>query len=250
MTQRIMTVDVEPDLRSTTSLGLETLPKLLDYFTYHRIRATFFTVGSLLEKHETLIKEIAKKQEVASHSYSHRYLTDANSRWEMKKSKEIFDEFKIPCIGFRAPAFITAPRHFQYLREYGYKYDASLAKFYPGRYSNLLLRSRPFKKHNIQEFPMPTFVAPGINAGLPYLKLFHPWSKFFPKPYMFYLHPWEFIERQDLPKPNSLSARLLLRNSGKTAWSIFDEYINRCGGRWISCRDWLEKQNEKTTRDY
>ena len=98
-------------------------------------------------------------------------------------------------------------------------------------------------KEGINEFPIPKFIYPCINAGLSYLKLFNPISKLFSQPYMFYLHPWEFLEKNNLPKSNSYVTKLLSRNTGKKSWIIFEEYIKKANCKWVSCQDWLNKSN-------
>ena len=236
-----MTVDLEPDFRSASCKSMELIPDILDIFDQYKIKATFFTVTNLLEKHEFDIKEIAKKHEIASHSHTHSWLTEKNSEWEMKTSLKLFKDYKIPVQGFRAPGFITTKNHFELLKKVGYSYDASLARFFPGRYNNLTMPKKPFLRNGVVEFPMPTFIPPLINSGLPYLKLFHPVSKVFHKPYMFYLHPWEFLEKRELIANRSLVGNLLQRNNGKKAITIFINYLEKCDGNWISCREWMER---------
>lgn len=237
---RIMTIDLEPDLgmRECKSIT-EAVPKLLNFFDDHKIKATFFTVTSLLEKYESEIKEIAKKHEIASHSHTHHALNPVNARWEIENSRKVLKEYGITAVGFRAPMFITTRDHLQLVRDAGYTYDASFARYLPTRYRHLTLLGKPFRTENILEFPTPNFVYPLVNSGLPYLKMFHPISQIFPKPYLFYLHPWEFLEKKDL-KGNSL----LTQNCGSKAWNIFENYIKRCEGKWIGCRDWMEKNLE------
>jgi len=234
---RIMTVDLEPDLGSRECKSMvEVVPRLLNYFDDHQIKATFFTVTSLLEKYETEIKDISRKHEIASHSHTHHRLNPVNARWEIEKSKIVLKEHGINAAGFRAPMFITTKDHFTLLKEAGYSYDASLARYLPTRYNHPSLPGKPFVKEGVKEFPMSNFVYPSVNAGLTYLKLLHPVSTVFPKPYMFYLHPWEFLEKKDLK-----GSALLTRNCGEKAWKIFEKYISRCEGKWVGCRE-REKQ--------
>ena len=218
-----MTVDLEPDLRSNTSKNVETIvPKLLELFDQRKIDATFFVVSNIVEKHESLIKDISKKHEIASHSHTHAWLNLVNANWEIQKSKETLQQYGHNPLGFRAPGFITTENHLQLLKENGYVYDASFARFFPGRYSHLTMPRKPFVKEGILEFPLPTFVYPSINAGLPYLKLFHPLSRIFPKPSMLYLHPWELMEKGELNEPNSAITRMLQRNTGEKSWKILE----------------------------
>ena len=235
-----MTVDLEPDLRSSSSKSVElVVPKLLELFDEHKIKSTFFVVSNLLEKHESIIKDISKKHEVASHSHTHSWLNPVNANWEIQKSKEELLKYGHKVEGFRAPGFRITLDHFQLLKDHKYTYDASLARYFPGRYSNMLMPGKPFVKEGVREFPMPTFIYPSINAGLPYLKLFHPVSTIFPKPYMFYLHPWELMEKKDLSVPTSTISKMLQRNTGEKAWTILRNYLKRCEeGEWVGCGGW------------
>ncbi|MEW5896440.1 MAG: polysaccharide deacetylase family protein [Nanoarchaeota archaeon] len=264
MNLKIMTVDLEPDLRSAQCQSMEiVVPKLLDFFDSHKIKATFFTVTSLLEKYESEIKEIAKKHEISSHSHTHprlnnrnAELNNRNAEFEIKTSKEKLKEYGINCLGFRAPRAIITQNHFQLLKKYNYQYDSSLATFFPGRYCHLNLPKRPFMNAGLLEFPIPNFVYPSINSGLSYLKLFHPISKLFPQQYLFYLHPWEFMEKKELPPANKSFVKMFLRrNSGKKAWKIFEEFVDKGDTRredndkecdkkeckWVGCKEWMKR---------
>src|SRR3989338_574388 len=173
-TTRIMTVDLEPDLGSRECKSMHTvIPRLLEFFDQHTIKATFFTVTSLLEKYESEIKDISRRHEIAAHSHTHHWLNPVNAEWEIKKSKEVLAEHGIECKGFRAPGFITTPDHLELLRKYDYTYDASFARFFPGRYQHLALPGKPFQREGMTIFPMPTMVYPAVNSGLSYLKLLH-----------------------------------------------------------------------------
>lgn len=241
MKTRIMTVDLEPDLRSDQCQSMElVVPKLLNFFDDYNIKATFFTVTSLLEKYEDQIKEIAQKHEIASHSHYHNWRDLKAVGNEIRISKEKLEEYGFKCLGYRAPALVTSKNHFQLLKEYGYKYDSSLATFYPGRYKNFKLPQKPFVKEGITEFPVPTVIYPAIDSGLSYLKLFYPLSKLFPQKYLFYIHPWEFMTHKDVQKLLWNPLYLLTRNSGKKAWHIFKNYIRKEESRWISCKGWIK----------
>jgi peptidoglycan/xylan/chitin deacetylase (PgdA/CDA1 family) len=240
MKRRIMSVDLEPDFRSKYAISLvKVVPKLLDFFDSHNIKATFFTVSSLLERHEDLIREISKKHEIASHSHTHNFLNPVNSSWEINHSKKKFEEYGFKCDGFRAPGFVVTKDHLKIVKDAGYKYDSSIAKYYPGRYNNFGSPSKVYEKDGLKVVPIPNMVYPMIDSGLTYLKAFHPVSKVFAKPYMFYLHPWEFLERKDLVKAKGVSGRLLLRNSGARAVKIFKEYVEKSNCKWTTVRDYI-----------
>ncbi len=234
MKTRVMTVDLENDLRSNKCKSIEVIvPKLLDFFDDYKVEATFFTVTNLLEKYESTIKDISKKHEIASHSHTHSRLNSGNADFEIKTSKEKLEEYGFKCLGFRAPGAVITKNHFSLLKKHGYRYDSSLAGFFPGRYCNLNLPGRPFVKKGILEFPIPSFFF-GVNSSLSYLKLLHPVSKVFSQKYLFYLHPWEFLEKKELPS-GSLVKSLLTRNSGRKAWKIFKEFVEKEKCNWVSC---------------
>ena len=250
----IMTVDLEGDLDTKNTVSLEkVVPRLLDLFEARNIKATFFVVSELLQTHLELIKEIEKRgHEIASHSKTHTFLNSKNSLKEMQESKKEFEKYGFEVKGFRAPSYITANSHFEDLKKAGYQYDASFAVFWPGRYRNLWLgfKPKPYvqtmkgssgEEIKILELPTPTFIWPCINSGLSYLKLFYPLSKLFPFQYMFYLHPWEFLDYEDLPETKKgIVGKLLTRNSGERAWQIFEEFLDWCEGNgveWVSCEE-------------
>ncbi len=241
--KKIMTVDLEGDIGCGSAKGVEVVPKLLDFFSSHNISATFFVVSSLLEKYEDLVKEIARKHEVASHSHSHKFFQSSEIALdEMSRSFEELSSYGFKVKGFRAPGFVVTKDHFKLLKQVGYTYDSSLARFFPGRYRHLSLPSKPFVRDGVLEFPMPTFVYPSVNAGLSYLKLLDPVSRGFGQPYMFYLHPWEFLEKKDLGGSGGFVHKLLQRNTGAKAWDLFERYVTKKEGvQWVSCERWVEK---------
>jgi len=259
MTLRIMTVDLEGDFDTKNVKSLEKIvPKLLDLFDSRSIKATFFVVSELLDSHLNLILEIRRRgHEIASHSKTHSFLNSKNSLIEIQESKAQFEGAGIYVTGFRSPGFITANSHFEDLKKCGYSYDSSLAVFWPGRYMNFWLGFSPQafvqesqetsgNKTKIVELPMPTFFWPLINSGLSYLRLFSPVSLLFRNQYMFYLHPWEFLEKSDLPqeKLKSFLGKLLQRNTGDKAWKIFEKFLDQCEKKkveWVSCSEYIEK---------
>ena len=56
-------------------------------------------------------------------------------------------------------------------------------------------------------------------------------------PWAFYLHPWEFLEKKELN-----GNAFLTRNCGRKAWAIFEKYVERCDGKWVGCKEWMEKE--------
>src|SRR3989338_11610251 len=198
---RILTLDLETDFETNETKSFELVPKLLDLFDSFDAKATFFVVGNLIEKNEDVIKEIAKKHEIASHSWSHprlNKLTDRELELEIVKTKDKLKELKINCTGFRSPYFLVNKNQFSLLKKHGFTYDSSYSSFFPGRYVRQHKKSTPHVIDGIKELPVPNFIFKTVPAGLSYYRLFHPISKTFPLPYLIYLHPCELLGK--MPK--------------------------------------------------
>ena len=82
--------------------------QLLDLFERHQVKATFFVVGKIIEKHPETIKLILSKgHELGNHSYSHKSLifeTPWFMRSEIEKTDRLLRELGVKKeIHFRAP---------------------------------------------------------------------------------------------------------------------------------------------------
>ena len=112
---------------------VETTSILLDLFSKHNVKSTFFVVGYLAEKFPNLINEIQEKgHEIASHSYSHldlRKATKNEVQKDLLKSFEIIENVTGERVmGFRAPFFSIDHSNswiFEFLRKH-VKYDSSI----------------------------------------------------------------------------------------------------------------------------
>jgi len=238
---KILTLDLEYDFETSNLDNLKFIPKILDFFDEHKVRATFFVLGELVKENEDLIKEISKKHEIASHSFSHKRLNKLNIvelEEEIKKSKEAFKEININVKGFRAPYFITNKNLWNLLKKYGFEYDSSIANFFPGRYYNFFIKNKPYKINDIIELPVPNLISPFPN-GLSYYRLLYPFSKMLRKRYMFYFHPCEFLGKMKTDEINFIVKSLYKRNL-KKSWSIFEEIIKK--EKWVSCSDFIKKR--------
>ncbi len=108
---------------------------LLALLARHRVRATFFTVGEVIQAHPALIQDIvAAGHELACHTFTHRPL------WELNEA--LFEEevirfnqvvaATVPGVqprGFRAPTFSLNPDTawaLKVLARHGYTYDSSV----------------------------------------------------------------------------------------------------------------------------
>jgi peptidoglycan/xylan/chitin deacetylase (PgdA/CDA1 family) len=245
----IMTVDLEYDWGTGKTSNVSTvLPRMLDFFDDYRIKATFFVVGALAARHGEAIRQISKKHEVASHSMTHPNMKDAGETAldrEIGASKKALEELGIKVLGFRAPMCIVPENMMKYVRMHGYLYDSSVScSCFPGRYCNYFRKPEPYfyssDGRKILELPIPSFSPFRIPFGFPFIRLLHPASLWRLKPrYLFYMHPTEFLENAPGDKESILIRKLLGRNRGKNAWSIFEDLVGRLDSEFISCRDFI-----------
>ncbi len=246
-----MTVDLEHDWRSKDTESFQVIPKLLNLFDDHNVKATFFVVGEICEHHEQVIKEISSKHEIASHSHTHVNLSKldvAEVEDEIVRSKKEIESLGLKCLGFRAPRYQPHPKLGQLLVKHGFKYDSSISSFFPGRYMNLMSPTRPYKASEenlskkgdgIVELPVPNFtIFKFPSAGLFYYRFFYPMSKlFFRRPYMFYLHPHEFFSGK---AAKGVYGGMYKRNLGDSAWKIFEEYVQKENIGFTSCEEFVK----------
>ena len=106
------------------------------------VKATFFCLGWIGERHPNLISEIHQLgHEIACHGYDHRLVYDMHPeqfREDIRKSKQILEDIigeKVA--GYRAPSYSITGRSlwaFQILAEEGYRYDSSIFPIHHDRY--------------------------------------------------------------------------------------------------------------------
>jgi len=106
----------------------------LRFLERHGIRATFFVVGAVAERHPTLIREIAAAgHELACHTHGHVPLdrqTPESLRADLERNLEALSRCGAgEVIGFRAPTFsLTEATRWAYgvLEELGFRYSTSV----------------------------------------------------------------------------------------------------------------------------
>ena len=136
----ILTVDLEewyhPEYVKNKTLPYKeeriqhSLKITLDLLNRRNLKATFFVVGELAEKHPEIIKNIRENNdEIAFHGYYHEPLWNLDAealRTEIKKFNSLIGE---KCAGFRAPSFSLSNKTkwaLKVLEDSEYKYDSSL----------------------------------------------------------------------------------------------------------------------------
>jgi polysaccharide deacetylase family protein (PEP-CTERM system associated) len=205
---------------------------LLGLFAEKSVRATFFTLGWVAERHPALIRRIvAGGHELASHGYGHERvdaLTEMAFRADIVRAKGVLEDAGgVAVAGYRAPTFSVGPRTpwaFATLAEAGYRYSSSV---YPVRHDLYGLPGAPRfpYRHDgcgLLELPMTTLRLGGRNlplAGGGWFRLV-PYRLFRAalrhrlaaecRPAVFYLHPWEIDPGQ--PRVPGAGRRARLRH--------------------------------------
>jgi peptidoglycan/xylan/chitin deacetylase (PgdA/CDA1 family) len=140
----------------------------LDFFGENGVRATLFVIARSVRdpRKRPLIDEAVRAgHEIASHSLTHRYLTQldtAGKRTEIGDSKALLeDTLGVPVHGFRAPGYRIDRESLELLAQYGYTWDSSV--FPTAHYERLVglpvsvLGSphEPVSGSDFVEWPMP-----------------------------------------------------------------------------------------------
>ena len=185
---------------------------LLGILREHNVRATFFTLGHVADRHPALMESIcADGHELGIHGYYHRFvyrLTPAEFEAEITRSIEAVMRVngEMPQ-GHRAPYFSvngTTPWAFEVLARNGLRYDSSV---FPTR--NMLYGfpgapRLPYRmaEHNLWELPASTVRWAGrtwpMSGGfyvraLPYMVTRWAIQRLHRagEPAILYIHPWE-----------------------------------------------------------
>lgn len=233
--QNILTIDVEDyfqvtnfevDIRredwpSFPSRVVDSTRRLLRLLAEGDVRATFFVLGYVAEHHPQLVREIdAAGHEIGSHSYWHRLiynLTPAEFRQDLRRSRDVLqDLLGKPVTAFRAPSFSITNRSqwaLEILAEEGFTVDSSVFPIYHNRYGIPDAAPYPvaheFPAGQLWEFPL-SVCRLGHRVNLPISgggyfrllpigiteKLLRYVNESTNRPFVFYIHPWEFDPEQ------------------------------------------------------
>ena len=166
------------------------LKATLDILNRHNLKATFFVVGELAEKHPEIIKNIRENDhEIAFHGYYHEPLwnLDAGTLYaEITKFNSLIGE---KCAGFRAPSFSLSNKTkwaLKVLENSGCQYDSSLFPARTPLYGVWNAPTIPYKPSyenvtekdenaKLWEFPLLVYKLKGIRvpvAGGFYMRFF------------------------------------------------------------------------------
>ncbi|BBO31365.1 polysaccharide deacetylase family protein [Lacipirellula parvula] len=207
----------KPELWPTfPSLAERYTDQILQALADANVRATFFTLGWIADRHPALVRRIADAgHELGTHSYWHRQcftLTPEELREDLRRSIDAIENAGgQKLLGFRAPTFSIIPGSewvFDVLLDLGLKYDASL---FPGVHGGGGYPC-PMERHYftgapsgrpMPELPMSMMTLLGRRiafSGGGYLRLLPPWliRRGFDQlnaqgiPVVAYLHPRDF----------------------------------------------------------
>ncbi len=199
--------------------------KLLTLLQKHRVKASYYIVGDVIDRHPDIIKEIIDEgHEIGCHTYTHRAIYDMSPEEldnELKKSNQALKKISsIDFTGFRAPMWSIDENSWWALdvvKKNQYQYDTSI---YPGDNKRTGIEGYPKRMHkldnNLTEIPCCTFpfLRWTVGVGGAYFRIL---------PYtvtrralrrlntagengMFYVHPWELDPEH--PRVQGLSRRL------------------------------------------
>lgn len=238
-----MTVDVEDFFQVQAFAGAidrdswETRPgrvesntdKILALFAEHDIKATFFTLGWIAERHRGLIRRIVDQgHELASHGYEHIPVFQQEPqafRTDVRRAKRLLEDIGGTAVrGYRAASFSVTEGTLwalSVLAEEGYDYSSSIYPVLHDQYG--MPRAPRFAFHpredRFLEIPLTTVRILGQNvpcSGGGYFRLF-PYvvsrlglrrvNERDCQPCVFYFHPWEVDPEQPRVAGVSLKSR-------------------------------------------
>lgn len=242
-----MTVDVEDYFQVSafepyiSKEAWETLPRrvehntnrILDLFAEHGLKATFFVLGWVAERHPGLVRRIVEEgHELASHGYAHIRVTQQTPvafGQDIRRTKSLLEDIGgVPVRGYRAASYSIGANNLWALEELaraGYAYSSSI---YPIRHDLYGMPEaprfafRPDSAAGLLEVPVTTVEI--FNRKLPcggggYFRLWpYPVSRWAlrrvnrrdGRPCVFYFHPWEIDPRQ--PRQNGVNLKTRVRH--------------------------------------
>lgn len=206
---------------------------ILQMFDDADVKATFFTLGWVAQRHPALLRRIVEQgHELASHGWDHaRVFTmdKAGFAADIERARKVLEDASGSRVtGYRAPSFsidARTPWAYSVLAEQGYAYSSSVAPITHDHYGwrdAPRFAFRPLPWADLIEIPVTTahFAGKRLAAGgggffrvLPYA--FSRWAirqvnTRDRRPAVFYFHPWEIDPAQ--PRVSGAPLRSKLRH--------------------------------------
>jgi polysaccharide deacetylase family protein (PEP-CTERM system associated) len=187
--------------------------RILDQFSSHGVKATFFTLGWVAERFPGLIRRIvADGHELASHGWDHTRVDTQEPeafRTDIRRTRGVLEDIGgVRVSGYRAATFSIGARTlwaFPILRQEGYLYSSSINPIRHDLYGMPDAPRVPFRPDadGVLEIPMTTVRLMGRNwpcSGGGYFRLLpvalyraglRRVNRRDGQPGIFYFHPWE-----------------------------------------------------------
>jgi len=221
--------------RSDSSVALIRHPteQILELLDSRGVRATFFVVGEVAQRHPDLIASIAERgHEIACHGFSHKPLSSMDPDGFSRELSLAEDAIVTACgltpKGFRGPSF-GLERETEWavavLEDRGYTYDSSIMPTAMGLSGWATAPREPFKiGGTLWEIPASTSPRGRIPYGGSVYLRFIPrrvisrWTRSNEVrgvPSCFYIHPWELLSELPPTRGNKLGRWITLAGQGR-----------------------------------
>lgn len=207
--------------------------RILALFDEHGVKATFFTLGWVAERHPGLVRRIIDNgHELASHGYGHQRVSELSRqafRADITRAKALLEDVAGRAVhGYRAPSFSIGAANLwalDELAEAGYRYSSSIYPIAHDHYGMPTAPRFPYRPSRcpaILEVPPTTVRLVGRNlpaGGGGYFRLLpYRLSRWLlqrvnlgeGRPCMFYFHPWELDPGQ--PRVDGAGVRSRFRH--------------------------------------
>ncbi len=194
------------DINEQMEIGMKGLDALNVILNNDSVQSTLFTTANFALRYPESIKQLAKKHEIASHTYFHSNFVNEH----LLESKICLQEIsQTNVVGLRMPRMRKVD--LAEVKKAGYLYDSSInPTWIPGRYNNLHLSRNIYIEDNLVRIP--ASVSPILRLPLFWLgfknypfQLFKILCKQTLKKdgYLsLYFHPWEFCNLKKYTIPN------------------------------------------------
>ena len=224
----------------------ENVDRILDILEHTNTKATFFIIGWVAKTYPDVVKKIAAKYQIGSHTMNHQLVwqqTPEEFRQDVESSVKLLQDITgQPVECFRAPGFSireTEAWAFDILAELGVKYDCSI---FPAHHAHGGMASYgapvpALIKHGetmMKEFPVTTKTVAGkkiIFSGGGYFRLcpyplIKKWSKENPDYLLSYIHPRDLDGGQPILEGLPLKRKFKSYVGTKSAAEKLRLYLN------------------------
>lgn len=225
--------NVDRDSWESTPTRVEAnMDRILELFDDKGVKATFFTLGWVAERHPGIVKNIvAGGHELASHGWQHTRVnlqTPEEFREDVRRTKRALEDMGgVPVCGYRAASYSIGAGNLwahDVLADEGYSYSSSIAPIRHDLYGMPNAPRFAFRSADdrLTEIPVSTVRVMGKNVncgGGGWFRLFpYGFSKWAlgsinqrdGRSAHFYFHPWEIDPKQ--PRVPGASAKTRLRH--------------------------------------